>query len=84
MEESIKTNSHKIIGSGRLTFVNDYIRDIYAHYDMDYDKYVIESIGKYNEYDKRKEYYLDSNKCVYEYKQLLFDTIKEIDSKIEK
>jgi hypothetical protein len=49
---------------------------------MDYDKYVIESIGKYSEYDKRKEYYLESNKCGYEYKQLLLDTIKEIDKKI--
>jgi|688.fasta_scaffold25334_12 hypothetical protein len=82
VDESIKTNSHKIIGSGRLTFVNDYIRDLYKHYNMDYDKYVIESIGKYSEYDKRKEYYLESNKCGYEYKQLLLDTIKEIDKKI--
>jgi hypothetical protein len=80
VEESIRTNSHKIIGSGRLTFVNDYIRDLYRHYDMDYDKYVIESIGKYNEYDKRKEYYLESKKCGYEYQHLLIDTIKEIDS----
>jgi hypothetical protein len=47
---------------------------------MDYDKYVIESIGKYNEYDKRKEYYLESKKCGYEYQHLLIDTIKEIDS----
>lgn len=80
VEQSIKAESHKIIGSGRLTFVNDYIRDLYRHYDMNYEEYVTEKIDKYKEYDKRKEYYLDSCECLYEYKQLLMDTIKEIDS----
>lgn len=78
VKESIESNSHKIIGSGRLTFVNDYIRDLYSHYEMDYDEYVSESSGKYNEYDKRKEYYLNSKNCQYSYKQLLSDTIEEI------
>ena len=78
VKESMESNSHKIIGSGRLTFVNDYIRDLYAHYEMDYDQYVSESSGKYNEYEKRKEYYLNSEKCQYSYKQLLSDTIEEI------
>ncbi len=80
VEESISATSHKIIGSGRLTFVNDYIRDLFAHYEMEYEEYVSENIGKYNEYDKRKEYYLGSNECLYGYGQLMQDTIKEIDS----
>jgi hypothetical protein len=29
-----------------------------------YDDYVTENISKYNEYDKRKEYYLRSNNCL--------------------
>lgn len=77
-ERSIKATNHEIVGSGRLTFVNDFIRDIYDYYKMDYDKYVIESVGKYNEYDKKKEYYLNSKKAYYTYKQLLTDTIKDI------
>jgi hypothetical protein len=80
VEQSIITESHKIIGSGRLTFVNDYIRDLYEYYNMNYEEYVTERIDGYNEYDKRKEYYLDSCDCLYDYKQLLMDTIKEIDS----
>lgn len=80
VEQSIKAESHKIIGSGRLTFVNDYIKDLYRHYNMNYEEYVTERIDHYNEYDKRKEYYLNSHECQYEYKQLLIDTIKEIDS----
>jgi hypothetical protein len=47
---------------------------------MEYGEYVTESIGKYSEYDKRKEYYLGSNECLYSYSQLMQDTIKEIDS----
>lgn len=77
--KSINANSHEIIGSGRLIFVNDFIRDIYAHYKMNYEDYVVESIYKYNEYEKRKEYYLKSEKTLYHYNQLLMDTIEDID-----
>ena len=80
VDESIKADDHHIVGSGRLTFVNDYIRDLYAYYGMEYDEYVTEVRGAYNEYEKRKEYYLKSDKCLYRYKQLLSDTIEEIDS----
>lgn len=79
-EESIKAQGHLIVGSGRLTFVNDYIRDLYSHYGMEYGEYVTEVRGAYSEYEKRKEYYLRSDKCLYSYKQLLSDTIEEIDS----
>jgi len=78
VDESINATSHKIVGSGRLIYVNDFIRDIYNYFNMNYNDYVIENIGKYNEYDKRKEYYLKSNNCLYDYKQLLADTIKDI------
>jgi len=82
VDESINATSHKIVGSGRLVYVNDFIRDLYRHFNMDYSQYVIENIDKYNEYDKRKEYYLKSNNCLYDYKQLMVDTIKDINNKI--
>ena len=84
VNESINASSHKIVGSGRLVYVNDFIRDLYKHFDMNYDDYVIENIDKYNEYDKRKEYYLKSNTCLYDYQQLLIDTIKDINLKLNK
>jgi hypothetical protein len=83
VESSINSKSHSIIGSGRKVFVNDFIRDLYKKFDMEYDDYIIENISKYNEYDKRKEYYLNSNKCLYSYKQLLDDTIDDINIKIK-
>jgi len=82
VEQSINTNSHKINGSGRTVFVNDFIRDLYTHYGLKYDDFVIENLGKYNEYEKRKEYYLKSNECLYPYTTLLKHTIEDIDKKI--
>jgi hypothetical protein len=80
VSESMGATSHKIIGSGRLVYVNDFIKDLYKNYNMNYDDYVIENIGKYNEYDKRKEYYLASYNKIYSYDELLKDTISDIDN----
>lgn len=84
VSESIKAEEHQIVGSGRMIYVNDFIRDLYINYDLEYDDYVTENISKYNEYDKRKEYYLRSNNCLYDYKQLLNDTIEDINKRINK
>lgn len=78
VSESIKAENHQIVGSGRLVYVNDFIRDLYTNYGLEYDDYITENISKYNEYDKRKEYYLRSSNCLYSYKQLLNDTIEDI------
>lgn len=82
VSESIKTNTHKIIGSGRMIFVNDFIRDLYSYYNLNYDDLVYENKTNYLEYDKRTEYYLDSEVCNYSYQELFNDTIKEIDELI--
>ena len=78
VDESMNATGHKIIGSGRTIFVNDFIRELYSSYNMKYEDYVIESINKFNEYDKRNEYYLKSNECRYTYSNLLKDTIDDI------
>ena len=78
VQQSIKSTDHKIIGSGRLIFVNDFIRDLYKNFNMNYDDYVVENISKYNEYEKRKEYYLKSQKNLYTYENLLVDTINDL------
>ena len=84
VSESIKSEEHQIVGSGRMIYVNDFIRDLYKNYGLEYDDYITENISKYNEYDKRKEYYLRSNNCLYSYKQLLNDTIEDINRKKQK
>jgi hypothetical protein len=83
VNKSIIATTHKIIGSGRLTFVNDFIRDLYKYYDLSYEYFVSENKNKFNEYEKRKEYYLKSKTNQYCYKQLLQDTINDINLKIK-
>jgi nucleoside-diphosphate-sugar epimerase len=78
VQESINATSHRIIGSGRMIYVNDFIRDLYDSFEMKYDEYIIENISKFNEYEKRKEYYLSSKDTLYSYNSLLNDTIIDI------
>lgn len=84
VKKSIELSEHTIIGSGRLTFINDFIRDLYEHYSLSYSDFIIENKNKYNEYEKKKEYYLKSDKCLYSYKELLKDTIEDINKKLKK
>jgi hypothetical protein len=78
VNESINSNGHKIIGSGRLTFVNDFIIDLYDYFQLDHQKLIIYKKDIFQEYIKREEYYLRSEKCNYSYNELLKDTINDI------
>lgn len=79
---SIETNENKLVGSGRLTFVNDFIRDLYTYYDLSYNSLVIEGRKNFKEYTKINEFYLKSNMCYYPYSELLSKTINDINKKI--
>lgn len=78
MKELFKTSEHKLIGSGRLVFVNDFIRDLYKSFDLNYNDYVFEDIKKYNEYYSTNEYYLKTNNCLYSYDNLLQETVMDL------
>ena len=75
VKRSISTDKDEIVGSGRLTFVNDFIKDLYKHCDLDYTHYVIENYD-YNLNLKRKIYYLNSKDI--KYNDLLNDTLDDI------
>ena len=60
VNKSLLSNKHELIGSGRMTFVNDFIRDIYQEFDLKYEDFVSEDLGSFIEYDKTNEYYLKS------------------------
>ena len=83
MVKELKTiDQHKIVGSGRLTHVNDFIRELYSTFSLDYEKLVTENLGSFKEYDIKYEYYLRSRKPFYEYKSLLDDTIQDLKIKM--
>jgi len=74
-QASINADEEMIVGSGRLIFVNDFIRDLYSGMDMNYDEYVIENF-KYNLKVERNINY--SDKFICGYKKLLDNTLHEI------
>lgn len=78
VKKSIQSSENEIIGSGRLTFVNDFIKDLYREFNLIYEDYVSEKLDDFVEYDKRNEYYLKSTNCLYSYDELLNNTKKDI------
>lgn len=73
VERSLVATSDEIIGSGRLTFINDFIRDLYKNSGLDYDEYVTEKLDNNN---KKSIFYLRSKEI--KYTNLLKDTIDEL------
>ena len=71
-------NGDKIIGSGRMFFVNDFIRDLYRKFNLDYNE-LVEEISDWS-FMPQNEYYLKGD--FYNYNSLLKDTIKDIRLKI--
>lgn len=80
VNESITTNEHKIIGSGELINVSDFIHDIYKSLNLDINNYLIFD-SKVPHINKRNEYY--SNLHYSNYKELLNLTLTDI-KKIKK
>ena len=76
VDQSIKAQSDDIIGSGRLIFVNDFIRSLYSHFNMNYDDFVTESY-KENITSDERIFYLKSKQVLYN--DLYNDTISEIE-----
>ena len=81
-QEVIKTSGHQIIGSGRMTHINDFIRDLYNYFGKSYDDLVVENLGSFKEYEIKYEYYLKTLRPCYSYIDLLNDTINDIETKI--
>jgi nucleoside-diphosphate-sugar epimerase len=74
VERSIKCTSDEMVGSGRLTYMNDFIRELYKQCNMNYDEYVTENfnLGTPN----KKAIYLKTREA--KYTNLLTDTLNDI------
>ena len=79
VKQSILATGHSIIGSGRVVFVNDFIRHLYERSNMIYEDYVLETIDN-SKKQERDIYFLDSKECLYFYSELLSDTLEDIRS----
>jgi len=77
VKRSIVAKENELVGSGRLLYVNDFIRDLYKWSGKNYDDLVTENFD-HNLKLKRKIFYLDSNKVKNSYGDLLYDTLQDI------
>lgn len=80
LSQTISSKKHQLIGSGRMLYVADYIRDLYSAFDLDWKEYV--NIDKLVSFDTKevKEYYLHSDFCLYDYQSLLRDTVHDLNA----
>ena len=81
VERSIKADKDEMVGSGRLYFINDFIRDLYKSFGMKYEDYVKEDRCENNRHSD-KLYYSYKEKP-YTYDMLLKDTIDDIEKRIK-
>jgi hypothetical protein len=75
IKESINATKHKIVGSGRLTHVKDFVKHLYELNGMEYGDFVIEKESSVK--DDRGIFFLDSEKCLYHYNELFGDTLED-------
>jgi nucleoside-diphosphate-sugar epimerase len=81
VERSIKATKDEIVGSGRLYFIHDFIKDLYNYFGMDYKEYVKSNDVTKSRHSERIFYsYQDE---VYTYDMLLKDTIEDIEKRIK-
>jgi hypothetical protein len=76
VEQSINSTEDSIIGSGRLIFVNDFIRSLYSYFSMNYNDFVTEDINQ-NITSNENIFYLKSKHILYN--TLYNDTVREIE-----
>lgn len=75
VEKSIISSTDEIIGSGRLIYINDFIKELYNKFNLNYDHFVTENFD-HNLLVKRKIFYLNSTE--YKYKKIIEDTVYDI------
>ena len=78
VKESLNATDHEMIGSGYTINVNEFIRDLYNAFDLDYESYVVENIESSDLIAKHNIYYTKKDKINYTKKDLLNDTVSEL------
>jgi len=71
------TSESKVIGTGRLTHVGDFIRDLYHHASLDYEEYISQSTQSSIK-NTRVENWSATTCKDYDYNRLILDTTMEM------
>lgn len=74
-EKAQSCTEDEIVGSGRLTHVNDFIRDLFLELNYDYDIMVEET----KDIESQKNiFWYKAKECLYSYDNLVSDSLKEL------
>ena len=84
VDNSIDIESNLVLGSGRVIFVNDFIRKLYDNFDMDFNEFVSEDISSKSFY-RENVFYSEQNNVLFESQllELLCKEINQVKSKIK-
>ena len=74
-KQSANSDCHTIIGSGGLINVRRYVNDLYEYFGLSFHELVSETADFFV---KKKPIYLESDKIVYTYQELIEDTINDL------
>jgi nucleoside-diphosphate-sugar epimerase len=74
VEQSMKLKTDNIIGTGRLLFVNDFIRSLYSYFNMEYEYFVTEDYKE--NISEQNIFYLKTKQIINN--NLFDDTIEDI------
>ena len=78
VKESLRAETHTMIGAGYAINVNEVIRDLYGALNLDYEKYVTETVKEHERMMKPRTYYTKRNTIDYTKEDLLRDTVNEL------
>jgi len=74
-KQSLGADSHRIIGSGSFINVKNYVIDLYNHFGLSFNELVSEDADFLIQ---KKPIYLESDKVMYTYSELLKDTVDDL------
>ena len=79
VDESLKMETDKIIGTGKLIFINNFIKKLYNTFDMSYGNFIKEDTTNYSIY--RKNIFYTKQQEDFTEDQLFNIMVKEINDK---
>jgi nucleoside-diphosphate-sugar epimerase len=82
VDNSIDIKTDTVLGSGRLIFVNDFIRSLYKSFNMDFNFYVKEDLSVKSIY--RNSLFYSNQDVVFNENDLLYLSCKEINQILNK
>jgi hypothetical protein len=78
VKESLNADNHKMIGAGYAINLNEFIKDLYNAFNLNYGEYVTETVSENMRVMQPNAYYTKRETIEYTREDLLRDTVNEL------